>query len=314
MSPRALIFGDPQILRPVHRVVACAGAEIMQLDDLQRLVPQAAAAQPRWVLFHLEHAGDCAPQALRQVHQVCPEAALILLGTAPTPIQLKALLDEPWLAHIFALESPWLMADLTATLTKLQGADLFGLDRYMPWGTRLLSHKLTSNQEKGLIFDAIEDLLGGMGIGGRVVPHLHAIADELLMNALYDAPVDGLGQPKYTGRAKGDVITLQPHEQPTVHIGSDGRRFGISVTDPFGGLTAATLRRYVGKGLRREADQIDTKPGGAGLGLYMLFNAVHTLCLNLAPSRCTQVIGLVDIQGSFRHIAGGPRALSLFSR
>ncbi|MFN3202035.1 MAG: ATP-binding protein [Bradymonadia bacterium] len=312
MSQRILLFGDPATLRPVHRAAACTGATLLHETDASRLVPQSAAFQPQVACVELDAAGAIAPQLLRQVHQVCPDAALIVLSQTTTPKALEALFDEPWLTHLMALDSPWLVPDFTATLAKLQGADLFGLDRYLPWGTRLHSHRIGGSADKGIVFDGIESLMASMGIEGRVVHHLHAIADELLMNAIYDAPIDATGQPRYTDRARGEVVTLEAHERPTVRFGCDGRRFGISVTDPFGGLDPAVLRRYIGKGLRKAADQIDTKPGGAGLGLYVLFSSLHTLCLNLVPGRCTEVVGLIDVQGRFRHIAGGSRGLSIF--
>ena len=52
--------------------------------------------------------------------------------------------------------------------------------------------------------------------------------------------------------------------------------------------------------------------GGAGLGLYLLFDCLHTMCLNLVPGRCTEVLGLVDIRGSFRNLVFTPRSFNYF--
>lgn len=90
--------------------------------------------------------------------------------------------------------------------------------------------------------------------------------------------------------------------------------FAISITDPFGGLTSEQFRRYIGKGLRRGADQIDDKAGGAGLGLYFLFERLNSLVLNVAPGRCTELIGLIDITGSFRAAVAAPKSLNVFVR
>lgn len=314
LDHRVLVFGEALPLRPALRVAACAGAEVLTEADPSRVVPQVAAFQPRTVLFHVDHGGPAALLLLRRIHQVCPDADLILMAHPSPPENMRALLDEPWFSHLLALDSPWLMADLGATLAKLHGADPFGLTCYLPWGTRVVTHRVTGSADKAHVFDRIEEFMGAMGIGGRIVRHLHAIADELLMNAIYDAPLDAQGQPRYAARPRGEVVKLEPHEQPTIRFGSDGRRFGISISDPFGGLTPELLRRYISKGLRRESDQIDTKPGGAGLGLYMLFSSLHTLCLNLSPGRCTEMVGLVNIQGSFRDLALTPRSLNIFVR
>ena len=64
--------------------------------------------------------------------------------------------------------------------------------------------------------------------------------------------------------------------------------------------------------LHRGGDQIDQKDGGAGLGLYYIFESLNHLIVNVAPNRRTEMIGLMDISGTFRDFAERPKSLNVF--
>jgi len=84
------------------------------------------------------------------------------------------------------------------------------------------------------------------------------------------------------------------------------------VSDPFGGLTPSTVKRYIAKGLRRGEDQIDDKAGGAGLGLFLLFEGLGSLIVDVRQGQRTEVMGLLDIRGSFRNAVNTPKSLNIF--
>ena len=60
--------------------------------------------------------------------------------------------------------------------------------------------------------------VGALQLPKRVAEMFGELAHELLMNAMYDAPVDAHGTPKYAADRKAD-IQLADDEQPTVRIG-----------------------------------------------------------------------------------------------
>lgn len=310
--PRVLVFGEELPLRPALRVAACQGAEVALEPDPARLLTRVEAFAPGLVLFHYDHAGPAALGLARRVAAQGSRVVLLAHGTPPPDIH--DLLLEPWFHHVLGLDSPWFMEALGGTLARLAGADIFGLDTHLPWGTRLIALEIAGSDEKARVFDAIESFMADLGVRGRIVARLQAVADEMLMNAIYDAPLDARGTPKYATLPRTTRVDLLPQERPTLSFGSDGRTFGISIRDPFGALTAETLKRYIAKGLRRGADQIDRKQGGAGLGLYLLFDSLHTMVLNRAPGRQTEMLGLVDIRGSYRDVVEGARSFGCFER
>jgi hypothetical protein len=312
---RALLFGDPVHLRAAHRVLVCAGATVHAVQDIERVVAEAERFEPSLVLVELP---SCTERCLFRLERLAalPTAPTIILLAAPSPPErLAKLLEAPWCDHLLGLESPWFMAELGVTVAKLHGQPIFDVSKYLPWGTRFVEVPIEGSASKQVAFDRIEAFMDALGVRGRMIARLQAVADELLMNAIYDAPVDRRsGEPRYHGLHRSSPVVLAPDEQPTLRFGSDGRIFAISVSDPFGGLSPATLKRYVAKGLRRGDDQIDDKIGGAGLGLFLLFESLGSLIVDVHRGRRTEVMGLLDIQGSFRDAVRTPKSLNIFQR
>lgn len=313
--PRVLLFGEELRLRAARRVAVCFGGDVTIEEDPGRVVARARAVDPDIVLFDLDHAGPAAMSLGGDVAGAAPRGRIVVLCHPSPPDEIEALLRAPWFDHLLGLESPWFMEELGATLARLHGEPLFGLHRHLPWGTRILSATVTSSDQKTALFDRIEAYMADIGVRGRLVRRLHDVADEMLMNAVYDAPIDrATGAHPYAALPRSTRVELPPGSRPVFSYGSDGRVFAMSITDPFGGLTADILKRYIAKGLRRGEDQIDRKAGGAGLGLYFLFASLNSLTLYLEPGERTEVVGLVDIRGSFRDVLQSPKALNIFVR
>ncbi|RYG65777.1 hypothetical protein EON77_18135 [bacterium] len=92
----------------------------------------------------------------------------------------------------------------------------------------------------------------------------------------------------------------------------DGRRLGVAVRDPFGSLRADTVLDYLTRCFRRGPDQIDAKEGGAGLGLYFTFEALSHFVINVSPGRATEMIGLLDVSGTFKDFARRGKSFNMF--
>ncbi len=314
-TPYAVAFGEELVLRAAMRVASCSGAGVVLQSDPARIVDAVAEARPTVVLFHWDHAGADGLNLARGIAGACPDAAIILLADPSPPQAIEALLGEPWFNHLLGLENPWFMGELGAVLAKLDGRPIFGLQTLLPWGARIVEVPITESDDKPEVFAGIERFMSNIGVRGRMVARLQAIADEMLMNAVYDAPVNrDSGSYRFAGLSRQEKVQLAEPDRPTFSYGSDGRTFGLSISDPFGGLTPETLKRYIAKGLRRGDDQIDSKAGGAGLGLFLLFTHLNSMTLHLWPGRRTEVVGLLDIRGSYRALVSAPKSFNVFVR
>lgn len=308
----ALLIGDPLRLRAALRVAVCAGGQATVEPDMSRAAERLAERPVTYLLVDLEAAGASPVEALRTLHARAPQTPILLLAAPSPPACFPELLAEPWFRHLLALESPWFMEELLATFHKLERGALLGLACYLPVGAHVAEVRLTCSDDKATALARIAQFMATLGIGGRVMRRLQDIADEMIMNAVYDAPVGPEGRPKFAHLSRQVPVALALEEQCTLSFGSDGKTLALGIRDPFGALGVDTLKGYIAKGLRRGDDQIDQKAGGAGLGLYLQFDFMGSMVLNLAPGRVTEVVGLLDIRGSFRDLATAPKSFGCF--
>ncbi len=310
-SLQILGVGAEPRLRAARRVAVCAGHTYEATTDFTGLLDRLRRNPPDVLLYDWGQGGGDALERLDAIAALAVSPRVVILADPAPPPGLLTLLQRPWFAQILALRSPWFMDELGATLAKLAGGPVFGLDRCLPSDAKIHEVLVASSDDKAAVLGRIEAFMDALGVRSRVLGRLTTIADELFTNAVYDAPV-GPDGPRYRHWARTRRVDLSPGERPTIRFGSDGRVFGISATDPFGNLGSSDLRHYIAKGLRRGADQIDQKEGGAGLGLFFLYEAANSFCVNREAGRRSELIILLDIRGSYRDVLRCPKSYSVF--
>ncbi len=233
----------------------------------------------------------------------------IILSGDGGPTEILTLVRDHAIDHIvtcdpigFADELPLTIRGLAATAA----LDGIGVERYLTHGAPLTTVVLDRTQARGPLLIDLRDRLTAMDLSARHQRQAALIADELLTNAIYDAP-DGPDLSSHDHARVADRPLLG-RERPRLRWGGDGRLLAIEVTDRFGSLDARTVRTYIAKLLDRS-----TVPrqghGGAGLGLAMTFLATSQLVFHLDRGRVTQAIGIIDLRP--RPDGGHPRVPSL---
>jgi hypothetical protein len=225
---------------------------------------------------------------------------------------LKVLLERSVLPNFIAAQEGQLDPfELSVTVAKLFGQDIFGLEQYLAEGASWKEFTVTDSSEREPLIRTAHDFALTAGCHPRVAERVSLAADELLSNAIYNAPADG-GQPRFAAFPRTMRVTLEPGEVVRFRLGTDGKRLAVAATDPFGSLSPATVLHYLAKCFAGGEDQIDEKPGGAGLGLYSLFNLLHHFVINIEPGRRTEAIGLLEVSRSYRRFAARPKSLNIF--
>nr|QEO74299.1 hypothetical protein [uncultured bacterium] len=202
--------------------------------------------------------------------------------------------------------------ELLVTVQKILRRDVFGIDKYFPWAAQSVAIDIRDGKQARAVLDEAELFASRLGVPSRLVASFCTVVEELTSNALYNAPVDPEGRARFAHYHRKQGVVLEPHEVVRVTLCSDGRRMGVSVSDPFGSLTPEKVVSYLGKCFRRGDDQVDSKQGGAGLGLFCAFESVTNLIVNLDPGRRTEMIGLLDIRGSYRDFARRGKSFNIF--
>lgn len=183
--------------------------------------------------------------------------------------------------------------NIMSTVTKLSSPNIFGLEKYMNWGTEVHELTIAKSTERESLRDKMFEHFGKLGIRRSVLDTVGTVLEELLMNAIYDAPIDSMGKPIYNHLPRTHEIVLRPGEQGRFRFACDGEHIAISVEDPFGALTATTTLKYLDRNYGGGADlaQVEHK-GGAGRGLHQIIENSELVVFNISPRKKTEVIAL----------------------
>ncbi len=203
--------------------------------------------------------------------------------------------------------------ELIVTIQKILQNDIFGLQKYFPWGVPIRSLTINSSSERREIIRQAEQYARDLRVAPRLVEGFSVVIEELIANALFNAPIDGeTGKPRYAHRSRADTITLEPGEEVEVTLCCDAYKLGVSVSDKFGALDVDRCLGHLVRCFRKGADQVSDQPGGAGLGLYFSFDSLSHFVLNIARGKRTEVIGLLGIHGSYREFANRSKSFNCF--
>lgn len=238
---------------------------------------------------------------------------LLLLSGGLHRADLIALFGAHSLTNLIAKKESVDPTELIVTIRKILSGDILGIEKYFIWGVRPVVMSVRGSKDKAALIERAERFASNIGINPRFTSQLCSVADELVTNAVYNAPVDGEGRHRFADWSRRREIQLDPHEEVVVKYCCDGHRLAISITDPFGSLTMDRVLDYLAKCLRKEDDQVDEKEGGAGLGLYYIFDALSHFIVNLKPGSVTEMVGIMEIKGTYKDFSARPKSFNLFT-
>lgn len=195
---------------------------------------------------------------------------------------------------------------LQVTVGKFVSGDLFGIEKYLPPATEVHLTRLRDYQGRQNAIDEVLGFADRSGVRRQVRQAIGQVCEELLMNALYDAPVDENGQRVFEHVDTKERLERLAPRPVSIRYAIVDDQFAVSVRDRFGTLDKATILRFIDKCIR-SPNQIDRKVYGAGLGLYLIANAATNYVINIAPGVATEVVCTFD-RGTRQPL----RALSIF--
>jgi hypothetical protein len=222
--------------------------------------------------------------------------------------------DVQLIDHIIAnLDTEWTSADIAITLQKILRRDIFGIEKYLSPESNIQKHIVKGSADREVLNKTVLEWVDACGAGKNISRMAHGISEELLMNAIYDAPVAG-GRTHYEDMERTSKRELLPDEWATLKFGIDSRLLAISIEDPFGAFLRDKWFSYLRKALRRnDSDNlIDTKKGGAGLGLFKMLYSSHGVVCNVDPGKKTEVIILINLSMPIRDFIHMPRSIHYF--
>jgi len=297
-----VISKDNRLKREVRRVTAATASIAEVVDD-----PAEATTEAHLVIYDAR--AEPPPAAMTGGFHA--NRTVIYIVGEDQLVSSLWMLDDPRTASVMGHGERFDDDEFIASATKALRGNIFGLQKYFPWGVTTYSMVVSSGEQKAKAVDVILQYANVAGLRGQVRDRIQIVADELMMNALYHAPVDADGKERFANRAIKELSQLPEVPAIEVTYGSSGRYFGISVRDGAGSLTRERAVSYLARAQGELAD-IEQKIGGAGLGLVTVLRSASKVVFNLQPGSSTEVIALFDMD-MFGKGKVGARSVHVFT-
>jgi hypothetical protein len=177
---------------------------------------------------------------------------------------------------------------------------------------------LYSSFDRDSVMEAVSAHARALLADERLVEGITEVAYEMAMNAMYDAPADARGHAKYSHDRQRD-IALEDDEVPTLWLASDGQTLILQVDDRFGRLRREHILEGISRGLSARTAQgagevLNTAQGGAGLGIFRMFQTATSLIFDVNEGQATRVLALFDLTLRSRDRRMSPASLHLLFR
>jgi hypothetical protein len=273
MGSRAIcVTRDASVRQAVGEALARKGVPCDHLDAL----PTETADVALLVVDRAtrELAGDALKNA---------PAPVIVIGDSLDDDALFALMTEAPVSHLVGDPTT---SELGVTSEKLVSGDLFGLEKYLNPGSVIGQREVHDAAGKRAAIAEICSWAVGAGARRPLIHRIASVADELLMNAMIDAPRESQPTLAYDPNA--------PHHRALLRWGGDAAQLAISVDDRFGAIRQRDVIEHVRRA-RADRGRPNLGDPGAGLGLYLVLANVSSLVVNLDPQRRTEVIALFEL-------------------
>lgn len=316
LSKRVLYYDEDVAAQPVgERALLSAGFVPEPWDDPERLMELDPTGYDAFVLAPgvKEADGERFARLLGRMEETCPRVPVVLVLKQGAEQWTGRMLKWPSVRHMVARGkgARW-ATELRTVLSKRFEGEVFGLELYLDYGVRQHLIPVVDSRDKAAYVREVAELAARFELVPRMVELVETVVDELSTNAIFNAPIDSAGVPRYAHLNRRDPVVLEPEERAELRYACDGVFFAVAIVDPFGTLTRETVLGYLDRCVHRRSGEARPHTGGAGLGLFRAFRALSTLVFNLAPGVRTEVIGLIDIRRSMRQFKLEPKSLHFF--
>ncbi|MCC6746504.1 MAG: hypothetical protein IT371_02535 [Deltaproteobacteria bacterium] len=228
------------------------------------------------------------PQPL--LAQLRPDAhAVLIVPRLDVAVVARHLQDER-VNHL--LSQPSDAEDLLSVVDKLSTGSIFGMERYLPFQANIHYQRLASYPGRCKAIEELEAHLQKRRVRSTLRRSAVQIAEELLMNAMYQAPMENGHRLFADVEPRARLRRKTPRPVSLRYVAAD-KRIHLSVRDRFGSFRRADLASYLQRCTTSQV-QIEEKKLGAGLGLYLIASTASRIIINVLPGSVTEFITVVE--------------------
>ncbi|MGE0634356.1 MAG: hypothetical protein AB7O96_18215 [Pseudobdellovibrionaceae bacterium] len=192
------------------------------------------------------------------------------------------------------IQVPAVMQSRTQVFSQFPLCSIFGYqnaDEKQEQRLTELSFLISDVEEKRNLLNAIESYVSSISASRSFATNVVFVADELMTNALYNAPFVGERDSTWGGFPRNhESIVLDPQKRPHIFLGRDQGRLILGCRDFYGSLDIKKYISRIHECYSLDADQaLRHGAGGAGVGAYMVFNSCTSVYLAVQKGESTLV-------------------------
>jgi hypothetical protein len=161
----------------------------------------------------------------------------------------------------------------------------------MAWGAEVRSYALEDARDRDAAVATLAADVVAVGLPDRVGSLVSVIADELIANAIYAAPVDEAGARTRAQEPRDQARPLTGRDAVTVRWATDARYLAIEVRDRWGSIDVPAVTKKLAAGGKQV-----TAEGEGGMGLPLAYACSNQFVIGCEPNVMTEVITLVDVR------------------
>ena len=322
-----VVTRHPATIRRVAQSLGAVGLGVTHALSPSEL-PPAQPGEYRVAVLDLDIDSTARPASLVEAMvETCPGAQLVVVAGVDAKRRLMATIESAAVRHVVPKLGSWIdrspeqrtfdgpdEQDLAIGLRRmlLPRNEPMGASPYLIDGFSVKEASVTSSDEKDSVLETVLGLAQALELSDEKKRRIEVSTEELLLNALYDAPRGSDGKPLYAGVDRRTSVTLDNGASVRLHYGCDGRNFVVSVADRFGALERPQVVRSLVKLLEPQGPRPAPGTSGAGLGLMLTYGAANQLVVQSVPGRFTEVTAVMHVSGSNRTALARGSALHLY--
>lgn len=190
---------------------------------------------------------------------------------------------------------------------------LANLESLLNKGTKFTRRSIRESLQKRFIAEALASQLEKNSWNSMISGIVANAVDELIMNAIFDAPLAANGSQLYKNVARSTSMSLKPDREVAIGYGFDGDYLGVSVVDHCGSLDREKVLSYLAKNFCQKTQITrSNEEQGAGLGLSLILRNGGSLRFGCVPQEKTEVTLFVKKTESFNEFRRQFRFVSTY--
>ena len=287
---------------------------LSKIEDVQAIKKNARSA----VFVSVDDEKDLAHYAESDVYKALDALSKILPSSRVFALADKMLFELPHLFRNSAIGNYLLRRYDSFCLDWIPKVVLHAIDDHpldlqglKDPGAKEVKIKLTHSDDRPKALKGVENLLAQKKFNERAIHMILQALDELILNAIFDAPMDDKGRTYRKANPRNSELLLFDREEVEVGIVLNENSFLLRVLDHFGSFSKDRALKIIQKDYASMGYKADANTQSAGLGLHEITGSGLGFLIDVRPGKYTEAVLAFPHFKSFKDMRNSFRSFSI---